>query len=110
MLQRPLAARSRATLFGIKEFTLNLLASMTVLAGCSPNNRPGPEVFPASHASIAFVTTLPPGQSVVRFAVTGMTCEGCGGGLRSDFNSHYDEALARMAGRRGYIITSWNEI
>jgi len=29
-------------------------------------------------------TNLPPGQAVLRFAVTGMTCSGCAGGLRSE--------------------------
>lgn len=30
--------------------------------------------------------------------------------MNGHFNFHYDEALGRIAGRRGYIITSWNEI
>ena len=61
-----------------------LLACMIVLAGCSPNKKQASEESQASYETIVLATNLPPGHAVLRFAVTGMTCEGCAGGLHSE--------------------------
>ena len=63
---------------------LALLACMIALAACSPNIKQESEGSQASYATIVLATNFPPGQTVLRFAVTGMTCEGCAGGLRSE--------------------------
>ena len=59
-----------------------LLACLLILAGCSPNSKPEGSQTPDT--TIALATNLPPGQAAFRFAITGMTCQGCVGGLRSE--------------------------
>lgn len=81
-----------------------LLACLLILAGCSPNSKPEPERSQASTATIALGTNLPPGQAAFRFAVKGMTCEGCVGGLRSELLAATGVKLAEVSLKAGQAV------
>lgn len=67
----------------MKILFLAQLVCIIALAGCNPK-KPETETSQASDVAFAMATNLAPGQAVLRFAVIGMTCEHCAGGLRSN--------------------------
>lgn len=64
--------------------SLCLLAGLIVVAGCSPTSKTESNHAPATHAPVLLATKPAPGQGVFRFAIAGMTCQGCASGLRSE--------------------------
>jgi copper chaperone CopZ len=68
----------------MKTQSLCLLASLIVMAGCSRASKTEPNHTQTTNAPALLTTNLFPGQGAFRFAIAGMTCEGCAGGLRSE--------------------------
>jgi copper chaperone CopZ len=68
----------------MKTHSLCLLASLIVVAGCSRASKTEANHTQTTNTPVLLTTNLAPGQVAFRFAITGMTCEGCTGGLRSE--------------------------
>jgi Cu+-exporting ATPase len=94
----------------MRTFKLALVACLLGLAGCSPNLKP--EGSQAADAAIALPTNLAPGQVVLRFAVAGMTCQGCAGGLRSELRAAPGVAAAEVSlnASQALVIADTNRI
>jgi copper chaperone CopZ len=71
----------------MKTAMIALVACLAFSAGCSNTRNTQPQRSDGVPKPLALPASLATGQAAYRFAIQGMTCEGCAGGLRAELRA-----------------------